>query len=471
VWWLYGVARSLVPRRKKRLPQQVRSSLGLGALLVALTGVNVYYFFLRHDTSVQSLMRPVSTSRELTEGKKEALAESIPRSLLGAAYKEKKLPEKPALPPPANLGFDDGSVLGQFGPSDALSTVLAREGFGGTAGAVTAALSKLVDPKLIRAGERYQVERDDEGTPERFEYVPTPVLRYLVTHNADGSWQASKQEKPLQIKTAQAYGTVESSLYESVAKAGEAGALVSLIVDMFAWDINFYTDTRPGDTWKVVVEKQFLGDQFYKYGKLLAAEYSNKNGVFRGFYWNPSGQRGQGRYYDDKAQALAKSMLKTPLRFVRISSKFDPKRFHPILHTIRAHLGVDYAAPIGTPVWAPTAGKVVQAEMMHGSGNTIVLSHPNGLQTRYYHLSRFAKGLKVGKQVAQKEVIGFVGTTGLSTGPHLHFSMIKNGKYIDPASQGVQRDPGPANRTAYLQAIKPRVATLKSLPPVVAKNE
>jgi murein DD-endopeptidase MepM/ murein hydrolase activator NlpD len=463
------VARSLVPRRKKRLPQQLRSSLGLGTLLVVLTGVNVYYFFLRHDTSVQSLMRPVSTSRSLADGKKEALVESIPPSLLGAAYKEKK-PEKPALPPPANMGFDDGSILGQFGPSDALSTVLAREGFGGAAGSVTAALAKLVDPKLIRAGERYQVDRDDEGTPERFEYVPTPVLRYLVMRKPDGTWQAAKQEKPLEIKTAQAYGTVEYSLYESVAKAGEAGALVSLIVDMFAWDINFFTDTRPGDRWKVIVEKQYLGGQFYKYGKLLAAEYSGKNGTFRGFYWNPSGERGMGRYYDDKAQALAKSMLKTPLRFVRVSSKFDPKRFHPILHTIRAHLGVDYAAPIGTPVWAPTAGKVVQAEMMKGSGNTIVLSHPNGLQTRYYHLSRFARGLKVGKQVAQKEVIGFVGTTGLSTGPHLHFSMVKNGKYIDPASQGIQRDPGPANRAAYMEAIKPRVATLKSLPPVVAQK-
>jgi murein DD-endopeptidase MepM/ murein hydrolase activator NlpD len=447
----------------------VRSSLGLGTLLVALTAVNVYYFFLRKDTSVQSLMRPMSTSRALTDSKQEALVESLPRSLLGAAYTEKK-PEKPALPPPANLGFDDGSVLGQFGPAEALSTVLQREGFGSATGSVAAALAKLVDPKLIRTGERYQVDRDDEGAPERFEYVPTPVLRYLVTRAPDGTWQAEKQEKPLTIKTAQAYGTVEYSLYDSVAKAGEAGALVSLIVDLYAWDINFFTDTRPGDTWKVVVEKQFLGDKFYKYGHLLAAEYNGKNGTFRGFYWNPSGERGMGRYYDDKGQALAKSMLKTPLRFVRISSKFDPKRFHPILHRIKAHLGVDYAAPIGTPVWAPTAGKVVEADFQKGSGNTIALAHSNGLQTRYYHLSRFARGLKVGKQVAQKEVIGFVGTTGLSTGPHLHFSMVKNGVYIDPASQGIQRDPPPSNKTAYLQAIKPRVAALRSLPPVVAKN-
>jgi murein DD-endopeptidase MepM/ murein hydrolase activator NlpD len=438
-------------------------------LLVALTAVNVYYFFLRQDTSVQSLMRPVSTSRSLSDEKQEALAESsVPPSLLGAAYKEKKA-EKP-LPPPANLGFDDGSVLGQFGPSEALSTVLQREGFGGSTGAVTAALTKLIDPKLIRAGERYQVERDDDGTPERFEYVPTPVLRYLVSRGPDGAWQAEKQEKPVTVKTVQAYGTVESSLYDSVAKAGEAGALVSLIVDMYAWDINFYTDTRPGDSWKVVIEKQFLGDQFYKYGKLLAAEYTGKNGTFRGFYWNPSGQRGMGRYYDDKGQALAKSSLKTPLRFVRISSHFDLKRFHPVLHRIKAHLGTDYAAPIGTPVWAPIAGKITQADFQKGSGNTITIAHANNLQTRYYHLSRFAKGIKVGKQVVQKEAIGYVGNTGISTGPHLHYSMIKNGKYIDAAAQGISREPPVANRVAFLQAIKPRVAALKSLPPVVAKN-
>lgn len=440
----------------------------MGGLLVVLTGVNIYYFFLRHDTSVQSLMKPVSTSKSLTEAKQEALAESIPPSLLGAAYDEKK--QKKQAAQAASEVAEDGSILGVFGASDTLSTVLAREGFSGTSGNVTAALSKLVDPKLIRAGEKYQVDRDDEGTPQSFEYMPTPVLHYIVTQKPDGTWQAKKQEKALEIKVAQAYGTVESSLYESAYKAGESGALVSLMVDLFAWDINFYTDTHPGDHWKVVVEKQYLGGQFYKYGRLLAAEYAGKTGTFRGFYWNPTDERGKGRYYDEKGQALAKTMLKTPLRFVRISSKFDPKRFHPILHVVKAHLGVDYAAPTGTPVWASMGGKVVQAEMMRGSGNTVVISHGSGLQTRYYHLSRFAKDLRVGKQVAQKEVIGFVGTTGLSTGPHLHFSVVRNGQFIDPSKVSVQREAGPANRAAFMNAIRPRVAALKALPPVVAKN-
>jgi murein DD-endopeptidase MepM/ murein hydrolase activator NlpD len=478
------VARSLVPKRRKRRSSHVRSSLGLGTLLIALTGVNVYFFFFRADTAVRKLMQPVSTEQTLGENRNDLANESIPRSLLGASWKGKEQVGAgtqtsaagsdrpgPASGLRAGNGDSDGHMVeGEFGPSDTLSTVLAKESFASAAGAVTRALSKLVDPKLIRPGERYAVTRDDEGTVTAFEYAPTPVLRYVVAQKPDGIWQARKEEKPLLVKTADVSGTIESSLYESVSKAGESGALASLLVDLFAWDINFYIDTHPGDHWKVVVEKQYLGGQFFKYGSLLAAEYGGKAGTFRGFYWNPSGQRGRGHYYDEKGQALAKSMLKTPLRFVRISSKFDRHRFHPILHRMKAHLGIDYAAPVGTPVWATAGGKVVDVGMKPGSGNTVVINHGSGLQTRYYHLSRFAKGLKPGKQVQQKEVIGYVGTTGLSTGPHLHFSVTKAGVFIDPSKLTISREPPVANRPAFLEAVRPRLAALRVLPPAVAKN-
>ena len=484
MWSFHGVGRSLVPKRRKRRAAHVRNSLGLGTLLVVLTGVNVYFFLFRADTSVRKLMQPVSTEQTLGERRKELANESIPRSLLGASWKGKDRaaaggqaaaagsdrPGSAALLHTGNGDSDGHMVEGEFGSSDTLSTVLAKESFGSSAGAVTRALSKLVDPKLIRPGEHYAVIRDDEGAATSFEYAPTPVLRYVVGQKPDGTWQARKEEKPLVVKNTDVSGTIDSSLYESVSKAGESGALVSLLVDLFAWDINFYIDTHPGDHWKVVVEKQYLGGQFYKYGSLLAAEYGGKAGTFRGFYWNPSGQRGRGHYYDEKGQALAKSMLKTPLRFVRISSKFDRHRFHPILHRMKAHLGIDYAAPIGTPVWATAGGKTVEVGMKPGSGNTVVINHGNGLQTRYYHLSRFAKGLKPGKQVQQKEVIGYVGTTGLSTGPHLHFSVTRAGVFIDPSTLTISREPPVANRAGYLEAIRPRLAALRVLPPAVAKN-
>ena len=485
MWSFHRVARPLVPRRRKRRSSHVRSSLSLGTLLVVLTGVNVYFFFFRADTAVRKLMQPVSTTQTLGESRKELANESIPRSLLGASWKGKDhagtgaqttaagsdRPGSPASTLRAVTGDSDGHIMeGEIGPSDTLSTVLAKESFGSAAGSVMRALSKLVDPKLIRAGEHYTVIRDDEGAAISFEYAPTQVLRYVVGQKPDGMWQARKEEKPLVVKAAEVSGTIDSSLYESVSKAGESGALASLLVDLFAWDINFYIDTHPGDHWKVVVEKQYLGGQFYKYGSLLAAEYGGKAGTFRGFYWNPSGQRGRGRYYDEKGQALAKSMLKTPLRFVRISSKFDRHRFHPILHRMKAHLGIDYAAPVGTPVWATAGGKTVEVGMKPGSGNTVVINHGSGLQTRYYHLSRFAKGLKPGKQVQQKEVIGYVGTTGLSTGPHLHFSVTRAGVFIDPSKLTISREPPVANRAAFLEAIRPRLAALRVLPPAVAKN-
>jgi murein DD-endopeptidase MepM/ murein hydrolase activator NlpD len=388
----------------------------------------------------------------------------------------------PFAPPPEEEGDAADTQAGvekKFAANDTLGGVLAREGFGAAAPNVIAALAKLVDPRSIRGGAKYIVRIGDDGTPESFEYQPTPALRYLVERDDDEDaaarrWTARKLEATIQIKTAEAGGTVESSLYESIQKAGESTALVSLLVELFAWDVNFYIDTHPGDHWKVLIEKQYLGGQFYKYGRVLAAEYGGKVGTYRAFYWagKDAPRDRPGKYYDAQGQSLSKSMLKTPLRFVRISSKFDRKRFHPILHVERAHLGIDYAAPVGTPVWASASGRVLEAGMKHGSGNTIVIAHANGLNTRYYHLSKFARGLHVGQQVKQKDVIGFVGTTGLSTGPHLHFSVTKNGAFVDPSKLAVNRDPPVPDRGAYMAAIGPRIGALKAMQtsPAVAKN-
>lgn len=368
--------------------------------------------------------------------------------------------------PGGSPGEDDEGSLNpekRIGDAETLGQILVREGFEGEAPKVVNALARLFDPKSIRGGQTYVVHSDESGEPESFEYHPSAVTRFVVSRGAAGAWVAVRVDQPVEIKTVTVAGTVDSSLYESVQAAGEGSALAGLLVDMLAWDINFYTDTHPGDHWKVVVEKQYLGGQFYRYGHLLAAEYGGKTGTVRGFYWKSNrAQEKEGHYYDEKGQALSKSLLKTPLRFVRISSKFDRHRFHPILHVEKAHLGIDYAAPVGTPVWASASGKVVECEMKRGSGNTVVIAHANGLSTRYYHLSRFARGLKAGKLVKQKEPIGFVGTTGLSTGPHLHFSVTKNGAFVDPNKVQINRDAPVPELGAYLTAIRPRLASLKA---------
>lgn len=376
----------------------------------------------------------------------------------------------PWAPPPEDDAADqDGpDVERKFGPSDTLGQVLSREGFGPAGPNVVAALSKLLDPKNIRGGDTYVVRLDDEGTPESFEYRPSAILRFIAERGADGAgWTARKVEQAVEVKVIDVGGVVESSLYESVQKLGESTALVSLLVELFAWDVNFYVDPQPGDRWKVIVEKQLLAGKHYKYGRVLAAEYSGRVGTYRAFYWIPPGSKAgtPGKYFDERGQAVSKTMLKTPLRFVRISSKFDRRRLHPILHVEKAHLGIDYAAPVGTPVWASASGRVVEAQMKRGSGNTVVIAHSNGLNTRYYHLSKFARGLHAGMQVKQKDVIGFVGTTGLSTGPHLHFSVTKNGAFVDPSKLQVNRDAPVADRAAFMAATRPRLATMNAIQP------
>jgi murein DD-endopeptidase MepM/ murein hydrolase activator NlpD len=401
---------------------------------------------------------------------------SAPRPLAGRpAGPRPPLIQIPFAPPPEDEATAVADAIEKaFAPSDTLGQVLAREGFGAAGPQVTAALAKLCDPRTIRGGQKYVVRAGDDGAPAAFEYQPSAALRYVVEKDEDsGKWTARKLESAVEIKPTEAGGLVESSLYESVQKAGESSALVSLLVELFAWDVNFYIDTHPGDHWKVVVEKEYLGGQFYKYGHVLAAEYGGKVGTFRAFYWagKDAPRDKPGKYYDERGQAVSKSMLKTPLRFVRISSKFDRKRFHPILHVEKAHLGIDYAAPTGTPVWASASGRVVEVGPLRGSGNTVIVAHANGLQTRYYHLSKFARGIHVGQQVKQKDVIGFVGMTGLATGPHLHFSVTKNGAFVDPSKLAVNRDPPVPDMGNFMNAVRPRIAALKTIQPgAVARN-
>jgi murein DD-endopeptidase MepM/ murein hydrolase activator NlpD len=453
------VARRQQARRKRRSSEK-RNSLRVSAVLAALTAVNVYVFFFRDDTSVKKVLQPQSAgalapasdvdqaSKAAAAGTAEGAAKALdPKGAVPAA--------KPAPPlAPAEAVIKEGVI----GDNDTLFGVIEREGLGPASPNVLRALSRMYDPKSLRPGDRYAVSFDPEGTPIAFEYLPSPILRFVVTANPDGTWSGRKEEKPLTLKAEEVGGAIESSLYESVSKARETGALVGQLVDIFAWDINFYTDQHPGDRWRVLVEKHYLDKQFYRYGNVLAAEYVGKVGTFRAFAWSAADGRGPVRYYDEKGQAIAKSFLKTPLRFVRISSKFDRKRFHPVLHRTKAHLGVDYAAPTGTPVWASAAGRVIECARKPGSGNTIVVQHGNGLATRYYHLSRFASGMRAGRQVRQKELIGYVGTTGLSTGPHLHFSVTKNGAFVDPLKIAAVREPPVADRAAFMAEIKKRLA-------------
>ena len=457
--------------RRKRRSGKGPGSLRIGAALLALTAVNIYVFVFRDDTSVKKLMQPSSTGRAVDQGapattdKTGKLVPANGNSGPTPAQAATAAAAAAAAATPAGEGRISEGIIGE---NDTLGAVIEREGLGPTSVAVLRALSRLHDPRSIRPGDRYAVAFDAEGTPTSFEYLPSPILRYVVTPGADGTWTGRKEERPVDIRRSEVGGSIDSSLYDSVARSGENAALVSQLVDLFAWDINFYTDQHPGDRWRVAVEKHYLDNKFFRYGNLLAAEYSGRAGTFRAFAYRPGDGTGKGqgqvRYYDEKGQAITKSFLKTPLRFVRISSKFDRKRFHPVLHRTKAHLGVDYAAPTGTPIWASASGKLVEVVRKPGSGNTVVIQHGNGLATRYYHLSRFAPGLRAGRHVRQKELIGYVGSTGLSTGPHLHFSVTKNGAFVDPLKLAAVREAPVADRAAFQAAIQPWLVAWKIVP-------
>jgi murein DD-endopeptidase MepM/ murein hydrolase activator NlpD len=210
--------------------------------------------------------------------------------------------------------------------------------------------------------------------------------------------------------------------------AGEQDPLTIALAEILAWEVDFYKDVREGDRFKVVVEKIYKGDQFVGYGAIHGVEYQRGEKIIRGIRYKDG-------YYNEKGVSLRKAFLKAPLRFNRISSKFSRARLHPILGGLRPHLGVDYAAPPGTPIWAVADGTVAFCGWGDGFGNQVILRHKNGYMTYYGHLSSFGHGVRKGVKVRQKQIIGYVGSTGLSTGPHLDFRVSKDGRFRNPLKE------------------------------------
>jgi murein DD-endopeptidase MepM/ murein hydrolase activator NlpD len=235
-----------------------------------------------------------------------------------------------------------------------------------------------------------------------------------------------------------------------VTEGGESDQLALDLADIFAWDVDFNTELQKGDSFRVAVEKLYLDGRFAKYGRILAAEFVRGERRLQAVRFE--GERGAG-YYAPDGTPLRKAFLRSPLKFSRISSGFSTARRHPILHTVRAHLGVDYAAPTGTPVMAAADGVVTAAGWMGGYGKTVKLRHANGFETLYGHLSRI--NVRAGQRVSQGTCVGLVGRTGLATGPHLDYRMIRGGRFVNPLRvQSPPAEPIPAGERAAFDALK-----------------
>ncbi len=250
-----------------------------------------------------------------------------------------------------------------------------------------------------------------------------------VTRGASG-FEAQLIKNPLETRERTVSGTIDSSLFGAMTQAGAHDQTTIAMANIFAWEIDFVNEIQPGDSFTVTYEEVYEKGKYLQDGPILAARFINQGHEYLAVrYVAPDGRVG---YYTPDGRSLRKAFLRAPLEFTRVSSPFSLHRRHPILNLIRAHKGVDYAAPIGTPVRAAADGRVLFAGRRGGYGNLVELDHSGGITTVYGHLSRFARGLHLGERVAQGQVIAYVGMTGLATGPHLHYEYRVNGVFKNP---------------------------------------
>jgi hypothetical protein len=290
----------------------------------------------------------------------------------------------------------------------------------------------------------------------------------------DFGWHSNVVVTPLFVDTLFVAGTIEQSLYAAIGDnpqladvpVNDRYELVYALDQVFQWQIDFSRQIQRGDYYRFAVERRVRPDGTTQKEVIVAAEFINAGKKFEAIWFDVEGN-GIGSYYDLQGKSLRAAFLAKPLEFRRISSRFSNGRFHPILQTMRAHRGVDYAANSGTPVQATADGRITVRGVSGGYGNLVEIQHANGFRTRYGHLSRFAAGMRVGSTVRQGEVIGFVGMTGLATGPHLHYEMLKNGAHVDPLNARLPTggEPVPSHAVERWSAeMVDRLALLEVLP-------
>ncbi len=327
------------------------------------------------------------------------------------------------------------TIPDRFDRGDTFSSVLSRNGFDALeVHDMGRALSAVMDVRRLREGDEVEIQFGGAGAASVL--VHHGDLERVLLLRSDAGWQSERTAVDIERRTVAVSGELEDNLFLSMAQLGEEALLTVAFANVFSWDFDFHTQSRQGDRFSLVVEKLYREGEFVGYGDLHAARYVSSLGgerVFSAFlYDDPTGRRD---YYDSDGKSLRKAFLRAPVEFDRISSGFSHSRLHPVHHRRMPHLGVDYAARKGTPVYSVAAGVVVDRGWRGGGGNTVTVQHAMGYRSKYLHLSKFAKGLTVGTRVAQKEVIGYVGDTGTVTAAHLDFRLLRHGKPVNPLRQ------------------------------------
>lgn len=329
--------------------------------------------------------------------------------------------------------------------------------------AVVVAAKPYLDLGRLRAGTHFQIINSQTEPPvfNGIRIKMTPSESLLIQRSADG-WTAERIQKTVTTRVVSFQGIVKTSLWDSAIEAKMNPRLIADLAEVFSWQVDFSREVQPGDKWRFAVEEELVQGEHIGWASILSAEYIRGADVYNATLFRSQSASGEITvgYYDAEGKSLKRVFLKTPIQYSRISSRFQTKRFHPILKIARPHYGVDYAAPTGTPIRAVGEGTIMLAARSGGAGNTIKLQHNSTYSTAYKHLSRFAQGIRAGAKVKQGQTIGYVGSTGLSSGPHLHFEFYVNGKYVDPLGQKFpSAEPVPAEKLSDFSIVQKKYAS------------
>ena len=438
--------------RTRQRRRHVRTvAIGVVALLVVVLTVLGARHALRPSASVDTATAPdVSTGAEppAEQGAPPAMAEGT------------EAPVEPQAPPEPELSLRQGVIE----RGDTLSSLLGEFVSPQELHALAQKCEDIFSLTRICAGQAYAITTTEDRF-HGFEYEIDDTEKLNILRHDDG-FTVRRVPIPYDVVLERVDGEIESSLYGAVEASGETPELAVRLSDIFAWDVDFIRDIRVGDTFTALVEKRYREGDFVGYGRILAAEFVNQGESHQGYLFEA--EEGRPAYYDPEGGSLRKAFLKAPLAFRRISSGYNPRRMHPILKVVRPHPGIDYAAPTGTPVKTVGDGRVITVARDKAAGKYVKVRHNSVYETTYMHLSRFARGLKKGKRVQQGDVIGYVGSTGYSTGPHLDFRMKKNGRYVNPtkiktpAAAGVPEDKLD-HFMAHMELLRSELAPLGSM--------
>jgi len=438
-----------------------------GALQLNRGGDHLQFAGQSPDTIALPLPQPTDPAASVTFGPSTAPALSLPVHPPATADEPLGDLEESPLPSSATditaTEESDRWLVHEIQPGDTLSRIF--KGLGLSASLLHRVIHSGKPAEQlshIKPGQTLRIRFDAEERFAELLYQPDPTKKLRVTTEGE-ELTAVLLERDVDILNSEASGVIESSLFESAQRAGLSDPLTMQLAKIFGWDIDFALEIRSGDRFSVVFSERRLDGKKLQDGPILAAEFVNRGKVYRAVRFVDT--NGEAGYYTPDGRRMKKEFLRTPLKFSRISSKFTKRRWHPVLKKWRSHKGVDYAAPKGTPVKAAGDARVTYVGRKGGYGKVIFLQHQGKFTTVYGHLSRYAKGMKKGKRVKQGQLIGYVGQTGLASGPHLHYEFRVNGQHRNPLKV-TKLPPAPINKkylSAFKKATQPLLARLDSL--------